>query len=375
MTKELDALYSLWADFIITRGENGFFVDDEDTRAMFAAEVFRIQQMIRSRINFGKTTRKEIKVYVRLLERKFICFGNEIAKAAPLFLLFETAVNRLLDFLKVEYKDYFDFNLIALASFKAEVIGRMELQVKHIIQSHIFWKIEESLARIIADYMEQKGYVVRTFGQLDYYELFCETFYKASFDTEESTNRDNLLSLLAYINFNSPQFILYCKRSIPKKRHLESIENGEIFADRLRVIRYVTDQQIHAFDHSGVPVKQQIISLLQAELHHATTMNGLRSKPHQEDKVEPISAMNFKVNLTLEQILFFFRVFIKIKIFVPPSLVKLYAVIEGYISTRDKVRLSSGGSIKNKYNAVTPTTIRKVKEVLHTALEYINKNY
>jgi hypothetical protein len=375
MIKELDTLYALLADYMISKSNKGFFTDNEGTRKLFQYEINQIQVLIHKRVDAYELEGKKTEFYVRVLERNFIRFAEEVAEIPSSFTLFDYAIVTLIDFLKTKYNAYFDFTLPAPAAYQQRVIMSMKAQVNLIHQNTAIAALDPRLADVINQYIDQVNNPGITFMQLAYYSSFCEHIGKLRIADDDTSYENRLLDILLYINFNTPEYISYTTNKIRQQyNEMAPLVPGHSYAKQLRSIRQSPEHTLLCYDLQAISVKQSMIMILQSELEYIVTIKSLNQTLVNEVTKDAEPHLLIKMNLSLEHTLFLFRIFHEVGVFAPISLVNLFAFVKRHIGTKNKSDFSPG-SIKNKYNSYSLETIKKIRSILFLALNHLNSKY
>ena len=377
MTKELDGLYALWANFIISKENATFFADDQHTRNLFDSEIALFEKWVRQRAYSYQIKGKPVKYYIRLLQLKCIEFANEIAEQTAGFRLFEMAIQHLLQFLKEAYPADFDLDMVVPESLRTGSIASLEMMIDSIKQHGVLKNSEQKLADQIFAYLDQNDYPAKTFGQLHYFQVFCEVLHQTTLDADSSSSQDALFSFLFYLNFNTPKFVKYCQQTVQQR--CDTLVNPEeilvFYAEQVKKARYMAEQSGFAFHHSEISIKHTLIAAYEYEISYFHTLSLLRKNDLlKESGSSAEHPGRLKLDLSVDVISLLFRAFYLPGFMKPKTKNWLYNFISRNYSSK-QVEIMAEHSIKNKFNNPEESDVRRVEKILQDTLDQFRKEF
>lgn len=127
------------------------------------------------------------------------------------------------------------------------------------------------------------------------------------------------------------------------------------------------------YDPSAEPLKETLVRSFSEEIKYIQQMQELDSHAPTIHALD-IPRLFFTVSITLEQLMFLFRLFIETGIMIIKRKADLYDFIHLHIGTEERTTFSRG-SLRNAFASRKQATAKKVKEVLMEMVRLINQKY
>jgi hypothetical protein len=376
MTSEFDVLNNLWNDYTDGIMDPRFIEDEQWTIRFFKREVNLIQNSITLRAYFYAQSKGNVTNYIHLVQRMLLKLASKINAFSIYFKLFAEAIDELLGFLMADYYHYFDYTLVATASYRVKVINDQQPYVDQIGKFLMDAVIDPELVLIISQYIQGQNHVIETYAQLHYYRTFCREVVNWFIDNPGKYLELTLITGLIYLNFNSPQYISFLKSKVRTKGREINYESAKWENIRnLRNIKQVPDQDTYAYDAKQITIKAQVIIFIETEIDFLNAVKAGGFPFHQIANSNSQTGDYIKVDLTVEQLDFLLRLLIEENIIVVEHMNEFFRFVSNHIRTINRDQELSVRSIKNKYHDVSYSTIKHIHQVLNLLSTRIAKHY
>lgn len=212
-----------------------------------------------------------------------------------------------------------------------------------------------------------------TFYQLDYLQDFVNALHGLIRRETEDLEKE-IYKELVLLNFNHPHAgYLYITKVKREYEQAESYQE-EILeaAAHLRILQQYPPAN-RPYNPSAEPLKEILVRSFSEEIKYIQQMQDLDLHgPANQGPVVP--RIFFTVSITLEQLLFLFRLLIETGIVIIKRKSDLYDFIHLHIGTEER-KTFSRGSLRNAFGSRKQATAKKVKEILMEMMRLINQKY
>lgn len=181
--------------------------------------------------------------------------------------------------------------------------------------------------------------------------------------------------VLLYLNYNSRRYFRHVIKTITAKLDSEETASGKL--DRLRYEQKILNQTPSdyeiAYSLKSPSLKEMIGTWITEEIRFLEGATGLTVVPHLQET--EFSKKDFKIefDMSVSQFAFFIKSFIEIGVIQNKNLSELIRFLARFVKTKRSENIAYE-SFRMKYYNVESSTKDAVKNTLHTAIGFINRN-
>lgn len=287
-------------------------------------------------------------------------------------------LNGLLFHLIESYPAYFNRHATAPEAFRDLYRDRLAESTGSFISglkrkgrdAELFQLLEAYLGSLISN----TQFSVETFYQLEYFSELTVSLHQL-LKEEPAVLDSRIYKRLLLSNFNHPDFV-YLYISMLRKTYKEAESYRQELlevANQLRILQQYPAVS-RALDPQTEPLKEILIKSLSEEIKYTQQLHDLDINEQSGNAPGLVPKLFFTVSITLEELLFVFRLFIETGIFIIKSKSDLYDFVHLHIGTRER-KAFSRGSLRNAFSSRRQATAKKVKDILMEMVRLINQKY
>jgi len=391
MINELSVLEEWLRGFIEKRNGN----PEGDETIFIESECMRIGNAIRMHVYHLKNDQKNVSAAIEFYQAGIknlsdhayaILNGSshsaikakltkEQIKMIELFLL---NLNMLFDHLKDNYYGYLNFTIDVPETYKKQFSADNRQTIDNLIEKFSQRNISEELTRILEDYLNSKiNFTIRSLHDMEYLKSVSSALGKLLDNDESEDFEKQITTELIYLNFNCLHFIRYYISKIQK-----SYDDVDSYEDELKeailAAKEMRQEQVRpdwAFDIQAPNLKQVLSKAIDEEIYCLKKLQkNYNKRVYQPQAAAGLSRFYFKVSITIDQLIFFFRLMIETGTLIAKKKDDVYEFISRHIGTNNKDDLSKG-NMRNKYSKPHPKTVLRVKSLLLDMLRILNERY
>ncbi len=356
------------------------------------AECIRIRTSIRSSVLSFADDRARAAIYIEYITGELILLSDFWYSNTPLeaesdngganrlrqlvtALLSE--LNKLLLHLIENYHAYFNKHARAPAAFRNLYRDRIAEPVDVFLSELSKKGNDKALFSLLDAYLNslkrKTEYRTETFYQLEYIQDFVNALLGLVNKEAEKLEKE-VYKELVLLNFNHPHAgYLYITRVKREYEQAESYQEELLeAAGQLRILQQYPPGN-RPYDPSAEPLKETLVRSFSEEIKYIQQMQDL-DLHGPANQVAVIPRIFFTVSITLEQLLFLFRLLIETGIVIIKRKSDLYDFIHLHIGTEER-KTFSRGSLRNAFASRRQATAKKVKDILMEMVRLINQKY
>lgn len=212
---------------------------------------------------------------------------------------------------------------------------------------------------------------------LAYYSFFLQNIYKVAFNPAMEANaNDQLWSALVKMNFNPDDFIHYSQEHYLKSR--EGTGSAKVKAEN--VLQLLAEVQampkfLGPRLRRDFPEARLIFKRILKETYKRLSVSARGTgKAGSLMGIEEKEGVILKVNFTLRQLLFLFKVMAECNLVETLKGKSVFSFIHRFIRTKRQDQLSIG-SMQRKHGHIGEADKKRVKVMLHIMINHINSKY
>ena len=282
----------------------------------------------------------------------------------------------LLLFLQNRFSEHFDLDAILPEIHrKKSVVITKQLYgeiIPRLLVNQPDKKLIEIFTRPIEEFLTQTH---ASFSQAEYAKELVAGLNGTIPVESEGIENEKIRSLLIHFNFNSEAcFDHYIGYFTGQMTEADSIsERLEKLAFSYKTINQIQVKPGLNYDSEARPLTDQLSDWLLQEINYLERKVELASKGSLSE--EPTIRKEFKLefDMSVSQFAYFIRTFIEAGVIQNKNISELIRFLARFVKTKRSENISYE-SFRMKYYNVESTTKNSVKNILHTAIGYINSN-
>lgn len=198
---------------------------------------------------------------------------------------------------------------------------------------------------------------------------------KAILADTEGIDSEKIRYLLIHFNFNGKAcFDHYIKYFSTQMAESESVsEQLEKLAFSYKTINQIQVKPAMIYDPKERSIKDQLSDGLLQEISYLERKLELVSKGSLSEETTIRKEFKFEFDMSVSQFAYFIRTFIEAGIIQNKNISELIRFLARFVKTKRSENIAYESFRMNYYN-VESTTKNSVKNILHTAIGYINSN-
>lgn len=181
--------------------------------------------------------------------------------------------------------------------------------------------------------------------------------------------------VLLYLNYNSRRYFRHVIKTITMKLDSEETSSGKL--DQLRYEQKVLNQTPSdyeiAYSLKSPSLKEMVGTWILEEIRFLEGAAGLTVVPHLRETEYSKKDFKIEFDMSVSQFAFFIKSFVEIGIVQNKNLSELIRFLARFVKTKRSENISYE-SFRMKYYNVESSTKDVVKNTLHNAIGYINRN-
>lgn len=357
------------------------------------SECARIRTAIRSSILTFGDDRSRSAIYIEFITGELILLSDLWYDYGPERLNQEEVVatgfsvlvgslmkelNNLLLHLIENYPAYFHRHATAPEAFKDLYRQRLSQAATAFLSELRRKGNDKDLFRLLDAYLnslnKETQFKVETFYQLEYLSDLTVSMHQLL--KEEGVHLESqIYKKLLLNNFNHPDFAyLYIMRVKKEYQQAESYREELLeVATQLRILQQYPSSS-RSFNPEAEPLKESLIKSFSEEIKYTQQLHELDLHEQSGHGSRPEPKVFFTVSITLEQLLFLFRLLIETGIIIIRRKSDLYDFVHLHIGTEER-KAFSRGSLRNAFSSRRQATAKKIKDVLMEMVRLINQKY
>ena len=194
-------------------------------------------------------------------------------------------------------------------------------------------------------------------------------------DQESSLKDEQVLSILLILNYNSKACFEYYINHLKSKRSEEDAASHQLekLAFSYKVINQTQVRQGVAYDFQSRPLKDQLSDWLIEEIQYLERVRELSSRSTFKEGEFVKSEFKLEFNMSVSHFAYFIKTFVESGIIQNKNIAEMARFLAKFVRTKRSENISEE-SLQSKYYTVESTTKGAVRNLLHTAIEYINSH-
>lgn len=365
--------------------ENGL----KDTWSAFSE---RLQQRIGE-----QDTEEKLSVLIKVTQDRLTDFADQVfeyykgvevsnteleVRMMKLFKDIENEVVKILEFLKINFSNSFNFNgkVPRWVFYLNKDVLPKKIQIVSGLQSKC---VNDDLILVIKDFLdlfdETESYGAKNWHQYVYYTRIVNALcrFVQSPETQDDTSR--LIKLLIGYNFNLLTFYEFML-----EYHFSFVDQHAPYEEQeidllqlLKLVENIRPEIKRGFNPEVQPISESISGSLRRELLHISNMKEIQSPAILNGTANKKSWFYFGVATTLEELFFLMKVMVGIRFIKTRSNANLYRFAERHIRT-DRSASPSPQYMRNIFSPsweFSPKVIRKVRSWLMAMITYIDTHF
>lgn len=263
-------------------------------------------------------------------------------------------VIKVLNHLRTYYPEYFNLDAILPAHYTEIIQHHSFNEIAALMEALKTADVDEPLLSLLKSYLSATGgserFQIKTWRQL----VFQQDVYKGLRLFLTCPKKDltlEILKMLISMDFNSIQVYGYFIR------YLERITLGdqefawqqERLSFLMKSFRQVMIEASTQYDQNAPSLKVSVLESINAEINYVEQKEKIFLQTFKTVNPENATNFYFKVAITLQELMFFFRVALEVKFIATKFKSYLYEFINNHIQTENAENLSKQ-SMRNHFN-------------------------
>ncbi len=303
---------------------------------------------------------------------------NNKSNLASEIFFFYNQLDDILELIQGEFENEFDYEAKIPDSKKAEIKKSLEWkysQIKLILDDK---DLDENLSTILKQFIQNsitEKTSKLTFNRVNYLESLIQEISDITELRYPKDMTDKLKSCLISLNFNNRGFYIYCIDKIQNEvSSLEfEIDQVEKLSYHLKNINQIQSKPGLSYNRGLAPIKVQLSDWLVEEIQF--TDRKCRLSAVAKDRDDDFSKRDFKLefDMSVSQFAFFTKTLVESGVIQNKNVSELIRFLSKFVKTKRSGSISHE-SFRIKYYNVEDSTKDAVRNTLHTAIGYINRN-
>lgn len=303
---------------------------------------------------------------------------NDKSGLASEVFFFYNQLDDVLEFVQGEFEVEFDYEAKIPESKKAKLVKSLEREYSQIEpfldDKDLDVDLSSVLKRFIQNSIEEKKSKL-TYCRINYIETLIQEISDITEPKQQKDMADVLESCLISLNFNCREFFVSCISKI--QREVSSIEfeidQVEKLSYYLKNINQIQSKPGLSYNRGLAPIKVQLSDWLLEEIQFIDKKCKLSTV--NKDKDDDFAKRDFKLefDMSVSQFAFFTKTLVESGVIQNKNVSELIRFLSKFVKTKRSGSISHE-SFRIKYYNVEDSTKDAVKNTLHTAIGYINRN-
>ncbi len=284
-------------------------------------------------------------------------------------------LNDVLEFLATDFKEYFDLDSkapdqeikIAKRDAKKHVAKLTNSLTQRNIDRHLIEICIHSISRLEKDYRNS----LTSFRRIAFTNEVQAMIYELA-DKNQTNLEEQLESMLFYLNCNSIKVFLYQTQHLQGQLGVmdSNSDRLEKLAFALKKVNQVQVKQGVGYNIHGTSLKELVSSYLSEEMSY---LERMISPPPTSSSDKVFQDFRLKVNLSVSQVAYVFRIFIENQFIQTKNQTELLKLLSRILVTK-KAESVSFDSLRAKYYNIETGTKESVRDALSSLVRYVDKN-
>lgn len=301
-----------------------------------------------------------------LIDKLFrITETEKASKIAPEAFFLYDLLEQILKHIEEELPDYFDLNSKAPESLRSRVLKSISSRKTGDSESLGDLCIKEIVTNL------QTPTSKPSHKALKYAERLVESLYEL---LGKGASEEDYQNLLVSLNFNSQLFLTYWIKRI--RTELSGLESDAEKLERLALYLKELNQMYGgsmAFIHTAKSIKTQVGEWILEEINFLERKLDLTTPTQVTEKEQFKRDFKLEFDMSVAQFAFFIKAFIETGVIQNKNISELIRFLAKFVKTKRSENISYE-SFRMKYYNVESATKDAVRNLLHTAIGFINSN-
>jgi hypothetical protein len=335
---------------------------------------------------FALNSEKKARIYIQnhqlristLINNITICLSDsKTEKNTKLFQAITSIRDNLieiLDFISMQYRNYFDFNAETTIEFRQRSAALFQKRIEGIFQKDIskYSSLIDIALKPVFEFVKNETSDIVSYQTINYYDILLSEIEKVCFNPVP-LGKCLKFSMIC-INYNSFRFFAYLTKEIKSdlnyaKTHGTQIELLSKYLKKYNQIHDYSDLALHPKQKS---IKEQISVWIIEEIE-------LREKIHCSCPIE-VPKLNFSkdsdfkflTEMSVAQLGYFLKIAFEVGVIKNPNQRDVINFIANHTKTKQTDTISQE-SLRTRFYNIEDSTREAVKDYIIKMLNYVNK--
>ncbi len=339
-------------------------------------EVLSIKHRLAASI-FEMVDELQVRHYVRFHEYALVRLMDRI-HSAPVRKINSSGYHKLeelLEFLASDFKDVYDFDAKApesqIKTARRGAKKHLSKLTEYLEERKVDRALIEASLHGLSRLENEYATLSVTFRRILFAGELQQMIYNLVNDSQLNIE-EQLHSMLFYLNCNSIKVFLYETQLVEKQ--LGGDTNTERISKLALALKKVNQIQVKpgiGYNVHGTSLKDLVSSYLNEEITYLERVSVSIATSPQHDKL--IQDFKLKVNLSVAQVAYVFRIFIENQLIQTKNQTELLKFLARVVTTK-KAESVSFDSLRAKFYNVETGTKESVRDALSSLVRYVDKN-
>ena len=281
------------------------------------------------------------------------------------------------------YRPYFNRIAFLPAGFVSRDYVALNERVSFVVSRLQDLEIDADLVQLLVDFLKclerPNDVYIRTWNQFQYLTELVDLLVRFVTTSKEKAGTERLLQLLVGQNFNVIEFYYLILKRIENVKSREPDLESQLVQLETMLYKASTIRQERKFGYNREVrfIGLSICELLEKEIKRIDVKLDNFLIMEANTPVDQLQNHYFKVNVTIEDVMFFFRLLTKCQIIVTRFTARIYAFVNHFIRTKrsDKPSKKYMRNMLGQDKFVSSKTVKAMRSRLLFLVKYIDEHF
>lgn len=351
------------------------------------------EEKIRAKKSFALKTlsferKDQVTRFVQFHQQSLINFSDELfdglsprreSQLTEMSNFFVDHLNDLQNHIQYQYAEHFNQDTKAPEAFIADSLERWKEALDRIENCPSKGEMDQVLLSLplmpVKNILLGRGQAIN-YRTLSYTTELLNLLHEVVYSDQDGRSIDEQIrSVLLHLNYNSRAYFEYYINHLKAQISATDAVSDQLekLAYSYKVINQTPSKQCLTYDLQSKPLKNQLSDWLLEEIQYLERKRELVSKSAFNEEAFVRKEFKLEFDMSVAQFAYFIKAFVETGVIQNKNISELIRFLAKFVKTKRSESISYD-SFRMKYYNVESNTKSSVRNLLHTAIGYINSN-